>query len=137
MGGDGTAALIAAMSNTSAPSAWVAQSHYGIGEADRPFVLSLPFCTLWLLLVTAIPYLGTCAYYSWFDHRPERYRRCKIQPNAPALTPAERGEAWRVSMMNVLFWDVVFGIGIACVPATLWLACVLPPPPSLSCVVDS
>lgn len=94
-------------------------SYYGLGETDTPFVLSLPFCTCWLLLVTAVPFLATSTFFSFLDHRPGRYRRFKIQPDAPALTAAERRDAWHTSTVNVLFWDVVFGMGLA---YPVWMA---------------
>eukprot|EP01051_Picozoa_sp_SAG22_P012277 SAG22_NODE_1259_length_4983_cov_2.399877_4_plen_307_part_00 len=119
------------ISADAAPSSWVAASYYGIGEADRPLVLSLPFCTCWLLLVTAVPYLLTCAIFSHMDRRPGQYRRFKIKPDAPALTEAERREAWRASTVNVLFWDVIFGMGVA-YPVWIWRG----PPAAFSLLVE-
>ena len=83
---------------------------YGL-TSETPFILSMPATAAVLYLCTALPFLLTAALCAWADARPARFSRHKLQQKP--LTPAERGEAWRVAALNMLLVNFVFGIGPA------------------------
>ncbi len=93
---------------------------WGFSEAT-PFSLSLP-CALGILVVTTcIPYFMVGAVCHWMDTADEgkRFRKHKIQQNAPPLTPEQRREAWAVAAFNMIVLNSVVGSVIA---YPMWLA---------------
>ena len=75
-----------------------------------------------LYICTCVPYFGVALLCDWADHEADsgkRFRKYKLQPHASPLSFNERWECWKVALINMGFWNALFGMGIA---YPIWLA---------------